>query len=250
MIEMKLTLALGQCILLTLVLALIGMKNSLGIGRTHFNPSLQVATKQQPPVSDRPPERVPGSTRGSCEQTDRPFTPLLPFTNFEFSGLTLSEHPSFWFYIPYKDTNITSGDFLLEDSDNNQVYQIVFKLPKTPGFVKVSVPITGKGLDKNKLYYWTFTLYCISQDPSESPSVFYSGTVQRADMPTLETQLKATTLEERLRLYIENSIWYDVSTDLAQIHNQRQLWINLLRSFGLEQLSKEPIAGSVLPIEE
>ncbi len=253
---------------LALSLFLFEITSCLEIARAQISPSRQEAsgkqdppvrgrprtrtiagTRAKPPLRDRPPEREPAGTRGPCEETDKPFTPLLPPPTSGFSGNTLTGHPTFWFYVPYQTDSISSGKFSLEDQEGNSFYQTSFKLPQKPGFVSVSIPTREKPLEKGKQYRWTFTLSCTSQDPTDSPRVWHKGTVQRVDMPTLETRLKTATLEERINLYIENNIWYDAPTDLAKIQERSRTWRNLLRAMDLEQLSQEAIAGSVVPIE-
>jgi hypothetical protein len=236
---------------LVLSLLLFEITSCLEIAQAQLSPDRQVASEQKiPPVIGRPPEREPAGTRGPCQETNASFTPLLPLPKPGFSGYTLTGHPTFWFYVPYQTGSISSGKFSLEDQEGNSFYQTSFKLPQTPGFVSVSIPITEKPLEKGKQYRWTFTLSCTSQDPTDSPRVWHKGTVQRVDMPALETRLKtANSLEERINLYIENNIWYDAPTDLAKIQERSRTWRNLLRAMELEQLAQEAIAGSVVPIE-
>ncbi|HEY9668060.1 MAG TPA: DUF928 domain-containing protein [Coleofasciculaceae cyanobacterium] len=237
---------------LALACLLLGIISDVEIASAQLRSILQADSKQQkPPVPGRPPEREPAGTRGPCEKTETSFTPLLPVRNTgnRFSGLTLSGHPTFWFYIPYKTSSVRAGEFALEDEQGNSVYQTSFKLPDTPGFVSVNLPTTAKSLEKDKPYRWTFTLYCESLDQAESPPVWHTGTVQRIDMPALETQLKTAILEKRINLYANHNIWYDVSTDLANIHNSPQAWLNLLKVTNLEQLGQAAIAGPVVPID-
>ncbi|MDP8963725.1 MAG: DUF928 domain-containing protein [Cyanobacteriota bacterium] len=272
MIKMKLALAIA--------LALIEITSCLQIAQAQLSSSLQgVSDPPPPPVTDRPkpliptgtgvsepppppvdgspPERQPAGTRGPCENTTgTPFTPLLPVDKSGFSGYTLTEHPTFWFYIPYKTSSVSSGKFSIEDQQGNTLYQTYVRLPNTPGFVSVSIPTTEKPLEKNKQYRWNFTLSCASQETSESPNqeiwelpnVLHTGIVQRVDMPALESQLKTATLEQRINLYVENGIWYDAPTDLAKSNERSQAWRNLLKSLRLEQLANEAIAGEVVPI--
>jgi len=276
MIKMKLALAIA--------LALIEITSCLEIAQAQLSPSLKgvsdppgqppvdggnppkrvptgtgVSDPPRPPVDGNPPERQPAGTRGPCENTTgTPFTPLLPVDKSGFSGYTLTEHPTFWFYIPYKTSSVSSGNFSIEDQQGNTLYRTSVRLPTTPGFVSVSIPTTEKPLEQNKQYRWTFTLSCASQETSEppnqetpeSPIVLHTGSVQRVDMPALESQLKTATLEERINLYVEKSIWYDAPTDLAKSNERSQAWRNLLKSLGLEQLANEAIAGEVVPIEE
>jgi hypothetical protein len=222
--------------------------------QTQINPSLQVASDPpKPPRRGTPDGREPAGSRGSCEKNSTlsvPFTPLLPPASDDgFLGVTLKERPTFWFYIPYKMDSVKSGSFVLREREGNVVYPIDFKLPKTPGFVSVSIPDTAKPLEKNKQYIWKFVLYCASQNSDQPPSISHEGLVQRGDMDNVEIQLRTAKLPERIKLYIDNKIWYDASSDLAQIHSLSQVWRNLLTAIGLEELEQEPIAGSVVPIE-
>lgn len=244
MIRMKSTLLL--------VCLLVGIISYVEIAPAQLSPILQADSNQKkPPIPGRPPEREPAGTRGPCEETEASFTPLLPVSNTEnrFSGLTLSGHPTFWFYIPYKTNRVSSGKFSLEDSKGNSVYRTAFKLPSTPGFVSISIPTTEKSLETNKQYRWTFSLSCVSEDAWETPKVWHTGTVQRVDRPALATQAKTVLLEERINLYVKNNIWYDASTDLVKIKAVPETWLSLMKAMGLEQLDREAIAGSVVPMK-
>ncbi|MEO8890126.1 MAG: DUF928 domain-containing protein [Coleofasciculaceae cyanobacterium] len=236
---------------LAIALILVSIISSREIAHAQLNlsPKLSAEPPNLPPGTGKPDDRTPGGTRGpSCEKiAGVSFTPLLPVNNSGFSGYTLTGYPTFWFYVAYKIKDI-SGNFSLVDAKKNQVYQTTLKLPQTPGFVSISLPATEKPLEKNQAYRWTFTLNCPSSDPLDYPKVWHTGIVQRIDMPALENQLKTSKLEERTKLYIANRIWYDAPTDVAKI-SERSHWLNLLKVIGLEELEKEPIVGSIVPIE-
>ncbi len=235
---------------IAIALALVETTSCIALSRAQLNSSIQIASyQQQSPVRGRPRRTKPAGTRSPCEDTDTNFTPLLPDNESEYFGLTLRERPTFWFYIPYKTDSFKSGSFVLREREGNVVYLIDFKLPKTPGFVSVSIPDTAKPLEKNKQYIWKFVLYCASQNSDQPPTISHEGLVQRGDMDNLEIQLRTAQLPERIKLYIDNKIWYDASSDLAQIHSLPQVWRNLLRAIGLEELEQEPVAGSVVQIE-
>ena len=250
---MKPALALTKLVLCTLALEFVAITSFLEIAQAQLSPNIQGVSQQPtPPIPPGiPPERIPKGTRGPCENTDYPFTPILPvIPKSEFSGYTLTGHPSFWFYIPYKTSSVSSGKFSLEDEEGNTFYRSFVKLPNTPGFVSVSIPTAGKPLEKNKVYRWNFTLSCTSPDQEQPPQSRHTGIIQRVDMPALETQLKTATGKKRLNLYMENKIWYDAPTDLATSKDFSQDWGNLLEAMGLEQIAREAIAGSVVPIEK
>ena len=205
-----------------------------------------------PPPPDRgaPGQQSDSGTRGPCENTKIALKPLLPLTDGDYSGFTLKERPTFWFYVPYKTDSVNWGEFVLEDKEGNLVNHLRFKLPKTPGFVSVSIPTTAKPLEKNKLYNWKFLVYCASQPSSKSNYDIKEGLVERVDLAGLETQLETAKLEERIKLYVDNKIWYDASINLANIRDRPQAWLYLLRAVRLEQLKEEAIAGEVVPNEK
>lgn len=248
-------------IILTVVvsLAIVILTNNLTYSHAKSTSANNVYA-QRPPLNFNPPPPPPdrgapsqqrdSGTRGPCENTEIDLRPLLPVTDGDFSGYTLRERPTFWFYVPYKTDSVSRGEFVLEDREGNLVTRLHFTLPKTPGFVSVSIPSLEKPLEKNKPYSWKFILYCTSQPSAEPNFVFEEGLLQRVDINGFETQLKTAKLEERIKLYVDNKLWYDVSTDLAQIRDRPQAWLNLLRTMGLEQLNREAIAGEVVPIQK
>ena len=196
----------------------------------------------------RPGRREGGGSRSPCLAINPPLTALMPVTNW---GKTLKERPTFWFYIPYSPQTVRSGEFVLQNEQNNDVYRTPFTLPKTPGFVSLSIPATQAPLEINKWYRWYFKLYC--QPQKSSAPVFVEGWVQRSDLTTaLESRLKAATPEEKYTAYSNYSIWYDAVDSLAELHLTQPAsavasnWAKQLRTVGLEQLKQEPVVGSVV----
>ena len=243
MIRMKPALAVA------LVFITITSTIEIAQAQLSLSPKISADPPKPPTGTGKPDDRSPAGTRGPCEEiVGVSFTPLLPVNNSGFSGYTLTGYPTFWFYVAYKTKEI-SGKFSLEGSQKNSVYQTNFKLPQTPGFVSISLPTTEKPLEKNQAYSWKFTLNCPSSDALDYPKVWHTGTVKRIELPVLENQLKTAKLEERTKLYVANSIWYDAPTDLAKISERSSAWFNLLKAMDLEQLEKEPIVGSVVPVE-
>lgn len=238
-----------KAVLAIALLGLVEITGCLTPTQAQIYPSLQVASDPpKPPDRGTPPRRKPAAGRGGCEETAIPFTPLLPETEAEYSGLTLKEHPTFWFYVPYQSSSISSGEFAIADFEGNQLYRVDFQLPEKPGFVSVSIPPTEQPLEKNKQYRWTFLLHCTDQTSNQPIS--HRGLVERVDLPGIEAQLQTASLEKQLNLYLENRIWYDAPADLAQIRNVPQAWLKLLRAMGLAELRQEAIAGSVVPIKQ
>ncbi|GDZ95172.1 hypothetical protein PA905_34110 [Planktothrix agardhii CCAP 1459/11A] len=210
----------------------------------------------RPPVKDNP-DSEPAGTRSSCGTneltTSLPFTPLLPGTTSNFSAKTVSQHPTFWFYIPYQNQDIQSGNFSLYNLDQKKtIYRTDFKLPEIPGFVSITLPQDNIPLNINTRYRWTIILNCSSPNPqtSEGGFVTHKGIIERVALsPDLEKQLQTANLSERLDLYIKNNLWYDATADLVEIRRFSTDWLNLLKALKLQELEQQPISGSVLLLE-
>lgn len=200
----------------------------------------------------RPGRKGGTATRGDCLTKGIPLTPLVPASNL---GLTVKEYPTFWFYVPYKPNEAMSGEFSLQDEQDNDVYRTPFTLAGTPGIVSISIPSTKAPLEIGKSYRWYFKIYCSPQE-SSSPA-FVQGWVRRMSLNDinrdLENQLKAgKTPLERIALYAENGIWHETLTGLAELRRTSprdvtldKYWADLLITVGLEMLFQEPIVGSV-----
>jgi hypothetical protein len=217
-----------------------------------ISPKIQLAEDLPTPPTTSSPRGGRGSgTRGPCEKnTKLGLEPLVPLSDGDFSGLTLKEHPTFWFYVPYQTDSISKGEFVLEDLEGNIINQFPFTLPKIPGFVSVSIPNTGKPLEKNQEYSWRLTLHCSAKTSDDANHDSKQGLIKRVDLATLETQLKTAKPEERLKLYIDNKIWYDAAHDFANNKENREAWFKLLEAIDLEALKQEPIGSSVVLSEK
>ena len=225
------------------------VSNSSGRVRIRFTEKVDGSSR------GRPGRKGGTGSRGDCFALGMPLTALVPTSNL---GLTVNSNPTFWFYVPYKPDDALSGEFSLQDEQNNEVYRTPFTLPGTPGIVSISLPSTKAPLEIGKRYRWYFKIYCPLQESSEpSTPAFVQGWVQRVSLndinPNLESQLKAgKTPLERIALYAENGIWHEALTGLAELRrtSPRDVtldddWADLLRSVGLERLVQEPLTGPV-----
>ncbi|WP_258003912.1 DUF928 domain-containing protein [Fischerella thermalis] len=200
----------------------------------------------------RPIKRKGTGSRGDCPPVDVLTTALIPEKNV---GLTVDESPSFWFFVPYKQTDIPMGEFVLQDETNNDIYRTNFTLPNTPGFVSLSLPSTV-ALAVNKDYQWYFKLYCSKQQLSNP--IFVRGWVQRIPLkPELASLLKsATTPRQRIAIYAEKGIWYSALSELAELRLAETNnpifandWANLLQYIGLADFASKPIVGEVTEVK-
>jgi hypothetical protein len=211
-----------------------------------------------PPLPDKgTPQTNRGTgTRGDClsKPEKPPLTHLAGEKNFE---LTVSERPTFWAYVPYTPEEAPSGEFFLQDGEDN-VYRTQFQLPATPGIVSISLPSTAKPLEVGKTYRWYFDINCPTSDSANKITpASMTGVVQRISPSVeLEQELKAAkTPLKRIAAYAKHSIWHETLTELVQLRlNEPQnslverLWVELLsdETIGFKNIAPEPIAGSVI----
>jgi hypothetical protein len=185
-----------------------------------------------------------GASRSdTCKVADRPLTALVPTNDNFVWGLTVSERPTFFFYVPYYLTADSPIEFVLQDEQKNTLYQTYLNVSQTrPGIVKVTMPDTIAPLEINKMYRWYFLIYCNLDDP-----VFVEGWVQRiVANPDLKVRLENSTLQQQSRLLANNGIWYDALSTLANLRSSKPKdrslsrdWQSLLESAGLGSIALE-----------
>ena len=210
------------------------------------------SSSEPPPAPDTGTpkgEATPGTTRpqATCPHMSKPLTALVANNGRDY---TLSEHPSFWFYVPYAPNQISYMEFLLLDGkERRTIYRTAVKLTQKPGLIKVTIPSGLQYSFKlNETYRWYFKVNCQVGRTDESDLVV-DGWVRR--------QPRKFQMKNRIKVvqpsYKENDFWYDTITNLAQQHfshpENRQFnqdWANLLEYLGYPWVVQEPFANSVL----
>ena len=193
-----------------------------------------------------------GASRGQCPEVEKPLTALVPATRKPLGegqgsvesvwGLTVSERPTLWFYVPYSLTPKFPIEFVLNDEQENYVYRASVTVSQSqPGVIKLTLPPTVT-LETGRMYHWYFLIDC-------KPDVDVHGWIRRIPLnPTLASQLQQSTPKERVALYANEGIWYDALTTLAELRiaNPQDTslmndWASLLQSVGLDAISREPL---------
>jgi hypothetical protein len=220
---------------------------------------VEPALERQPDNRGAPRDRKGAGTRGDCPAINTPLTALVPLVSKTASqkqatapyvlGLTTSEHPTFWFYVPYSAKNINSVKFVLLDEKNNSVTKepIALTLPKTPGVISVTLPTTEKPLVVGQYYHWYLLIDCNPQSRSEDLAV--EGLVQRITLnKDLASRLQAATPRQRVALYARAGIWQDAITTLGELKRAKPQdpalaadWKDLLESVGLADVASMEI---------
>lgn len=220
------------------------------IEEASFNSSLRRITLNfKPSVEDAPQKgRKHTAGRDGCPEVDKLLTALVPERHL---ALTVSESPTFWFYIPYPANVLKSATMILWDEDGNKIEQPTFSVKNTPGITKVRLPKTT--LETGKIYRVDFSVTCHDGNGNTTGSTLPLITsIKRVSLDTnLASELQtATTPRDRYVLYASNSLWYEALTELAELRQEQNEdeqiaadWESLLsqKEINLPELISEPI---------
>jgi len=219
----------------------------------------------KPPINDQPDNTQPGGPRliqpnediddppaggvrsvpsGCASSSQLSLTALVPKNKI---GHTVSDYPTFFFYLPQTDAEL--AEFILEDESGNQIYRQDLPIKNVSGVIGVSIPANTNvpPLEVGKKYTWVFSLVCDPED--RSSDLLESGVVRRVEL-SAEILRELENADPRLKtvIYAENGIWQDALGTLAAARranpNDTDLaadWESLLDSVTLGAIAKEPI---------
>lgn len=204
-----------------------------------------------------PGRREGGGTRGECLRGKK-LTAIMPKSN---QGKTISEYPTFFVYVPaslqsWADT-VKGAEFGIEDENGNEIYSSVVALPSDYGIVSVSIPSTSdtQKLEVGKNYTWYFHVICDwENNPLDRSSIHYvESRIQRVEASDdLALQLKQKSARDRVDMYAEQGMWFDLLNTLAELRRDRPgdlllaaEWARLLRhdKVQLSDLAEEPLVN-------
>lgn len=206
----------------------------------------------RPPGDPAPRRTTGGASRdvtacgfaSDSTTTNASVTPVLPKTNI---GLTLSEHPTVFVYIP--ETNAKRAFFSIQDESSDSIYQTSVNLPSQSGVMQIQLPKSETGLKQGKNYKWSLAMICTADLEPDSPVV--SGWIRRVDGNNnfKGKENLALTLESASKL-AEAGFWYDTLSILAQLRQSQPnnpvlttSWQDLLTSVELSAIANEPIVN-------
>ena len=238
------------------------LPSSPGIAQTtHPNPTPSTAVGRPsansifaapPPPTDygQPGGRESAGSRNcstSTVQNIARLTALVPLyskgTEPVVGGLTTNANPTFWFYLPFQLEPEGVLEFVLQDANDNYIYQTKITGNKMDAGI-LSLPLPAQvQLQEDQSYHWHFLLYCQSKMPAQ----FVSGYIKRVSRPNLARQLANKAPREQVRLYGAAGIWYDALTQLAYLYRQtpqdpqlQQDWRTLMQDIQLPKLMDAP----------
>ncbi|WP_019507727.1 DUF928 domain-containing protein [Pleurocapsa sp. PCC 7319] len=215
-------------------------------------PLIAEAKRPKAPQTGTPSgHTTPGTTRpeANCPDTPKPLTGLFANRGQDF---TLSEFPTFLFYVPYGAKDISLMEFLLlDETQTKTIYHTSVQLNQQPGIIKIQLPQEARyALVENQTYHWRFNLDCQSNQ-AIVPDLFLQGWIRRIPITSeIKNQLQSAQSSEYL-VYRDQGIWYDAIANLAELHfatpANEQLtkdWNDILRSIKLDWIIAEPLVDS------
>lgn len=210
-----------------------------------INESWQIAQIFRPPNRGAPASTEGAGTRGGlCLALNErhKLKPLIPNSNL---GLTVSEHPTFFGYLP--KSTAKNGEFVLRDRNNRIIYRTSFPLPNQPGIISISLPRTEKPLEVGKMYQWSFVVVCDPEDRSGN-AISPAAWIERIQpSQTLANQLRNAPPETLPTLYATAGIWHDALASRVKLRpfqskaDWETHWEQLLQSAGLQAFVQEPL---------
>jgi len=207
-------------LILPLSLLVFGSQ-SMTINAKETNNPIKIAQFKAPKVG-APSQTTGGGTRGSNKDK---LVALIPESQV---GLTTSQTPSFFVYVPATKDKIK---FTLTDKEQEKTfYEEELQPPSGPGIVSINTEkMTKKIPDKlevGKFYRWTFEIIHDASDASANSKV--TGWVQlvkpsenlTAKLAKLKPNEK-DLLMKRSRIYAEEGIWQEALQDLITLRQQK-----------------------------
>lgn len=191
-------------------------------------------TTPAPPKTGTPiGDSKPGTTRpqAMCKVTNKPLTAINANNGQDF---TISEFPSFWFYIPYSRQEIKSLEFVVNnEKETKTIYTTSVQLLDKSGVIKITIPSKQDySLKINETYRWYLNLKCKHNTENE-PDQVVNGWVKREPVNS------------------KREIWHDYINNLAELHFSNpgnpkfnRDWNELLKAIRKKWVSQEKFVDS------
>ncbi|HAG80552.1 MAG TPA: hypothetical protein DCL61_05130 [Cyanobacteria bacterium UBA12227] len=174
------------------------------------------------PGSSAPVNRESGGVRGPCLTTSQKLVALVPASGM---GTTTADYPTVFWYMP--ESQASAVEFMLQDSNNRQVYSVKYNLAKSaegvvraPGIMSLTLPALANlsPLKSGQTYKWSVTLICTTELTDNSGNPFVEGTIERVDLaPSLAWRIEQATPKERVALYAQQGAWYETLKTLVEL---------------------------------
>jgi hypothetical protein len=194
----------------------------------------------------KPKHSAGGGVRGdqdnclSQDATGISLAAILP--NRENITQTTLDNPRLPIFIA--QTQAKSGELVITDRNNREVYVATYPLPQRSGIIQLDLPAKAK-LQPNQTYNWSFMVVCDLNYRNRDYFIQGQLTYTEPD-PSLSKQLQGSSNLEKAEKYAASQLWFETMTQIEEIRRTnpqqgQELWGELLKSVGLEPLASAPI---------
>lgn len=194
----------------------------------------------------------PPTTRGAGSRNDRAcsqdnitqpltLTALVPSDNF---GLTWSERPTLWVYLP--KTSARQIVLSIREDNSRSHSQRFLSITGEAGILGIQLDQNAPVLAVGKSYQWAVVLVCGDRPSPNDP--FVTAWIQRVVPGAVFSQQQSTV--ERAARYGEQGVWYDALSALVEARRSHpndstltKIWTDFLAqpNVGLEAIANEPL---------
>ncbi|ELR99024.1 DUF928 domain-containing protein [Gloeocapsa sp. PCC 73106] len=191
-----------------------------------------------PPEEDKSPEKTGGGGSRNdlrCPQDTETHTSLTLLVPVSYFGLTVTERPFLWTYIPETSARQVVLSIREQDTKKHHSHRF-FPITGESGIFGFQPSQDSPPLEIGKTYEWAMVLVCGQKPTPNDPAS--SAWIQRIASPQPVHQ--GTDLEQAAQ-YGEQGIWYDMLTYFIRAKqlepDNKELmsnWVELLESTGLE----------------
>ncbi|MBD2180408.1 DUF928 domain-containing protein [Planktothrix sp. FACHB-1355] len=244
------SLALSSQILLSLGIAKQSQAKFIPSNENHNQLKSLIEINFDPPSDGKPSDTAGGASRSPdgkvCPQDAKANTPwIAPLMPTTTQAKTAAKHPTLFVYMP--ETSARKVFFTLRDETKKNIYRTMLTITGQAGIVSIKIPDEAPELETGKNYKWYFVVVCGNTVRPDSPGV--EGEIRRVEPnPELNSQIQKATPVERAALYNNEGLWYDTIATVAELKRSQPqdtkittMWEELLKSVGLEAVSKQPL---------
>lgn len=247
-----------------LPIALTGWMVTMGVGflaSKALAPQAQAVEKNEDEDEDGngdgrwgPPHTGSQTTTGGrdyCPEVDLGAIALIPDTHW---GMSTTQTPTIWFYLPYTSEPMAYGEFfLLDDQGFEQLEPISFTGSETAGWVSITMPELNPPLVEGTDYHWAIQIYC---RPDQFSPLTLEGWLQvNSPSDSVTAALKEGTVPA-YQVYWNEGLWFDAVHELMQqrLTNPADTeltaqWLTLLKEGGVgTNLENDRLLLDTLPI--
>jgi hypothetical protein len=190
---------------------------------------------QKPVPSDR---RSDGGTTRGCSGGGMPLTVLA---SRNYVGRTISQHPTFAWFVPPDSTSKSMQFTIYEWIPGGKAKEVrKMFLQSSPGIMKLS-PFSEneQGLQPGKEYSWKVVIHCDPDNPSGD--LVSEASIEVVEMPAaVQSKLnKAVNSAEKANIYAKAGLWYnalDEALKLAQASKLGEVGSTLLNDLAQSEV--------------